>query len=243
MFAAFFVTPFALAEYMTSTNYKVQSDSLNLGGMNSNSSNYIAQDTLGEVGTGEDLFSTNYKSCVGFQCFAGMPSLTFSIGAGYTTPGVSGDPIPLGGLSPAAVKTSDGSTVKSVFITASSPARGGTVIQVRGDANAGLYSAIAASSIDAATSPQTLAAGTEGYGICVFSATNLTGAAPFNGSCTKTTGHAVGKILSTNQTILSAPDYFDIGAAEILVKAAISSTTPGASDYTETLTFRMTSTF
>jgi len=240
MFAAFFISPIASADYMTSTNYRVQSDSLNIGGARSTSSNYIVEDTFGELATGEGLTSASYGACVGYQCFSGMPSLTLSIGVGYASPGTPGDPVALGNLSPAAVKTSDGSTVKSVFITASSPSRNGTVIAVR-DASSGLHSPSLPYTMASATA--SLEAGTPGYGICVFSSNNLTKTAPYNGSCTKTTGHDVGILDSTNRTILSASDYFDDGAAEILVKAAISHTVPGATDYTDTLTFIMTSTY
>jgi len=240
MIAAFFVSPIASADYMTSTNYKVQSDSLNIGGARSTSTGYITEDTFGELATGEGLSSTNYKSCVGYQCLGGAPTLTFSIGAGYTTPGTSGGTVALGNLLPSAVKTSDGITVKSIFITASSPAGGGTVITVR-DENNGLFSPSISKTIASASAP--LAAGTPGYGICVLSSNNLTKSAPYNNSCTKTTGHTVCLVDGTNRTILSAGSFFADGAAEILVKAAISNVTPAAADYGDTLTFILTSTY
>jgi hypothetical protein len=54
-----------LADYMGSSTYKIQSDSLNFGGVNSSSDNYKLDDTLGEVGTG-DSNSANYYMHAGF---------------------------------------------------------------------------------------------------------------------------------------------------------------------------------
>ncbi len=50
----------------TSTNYRVQSDSLNTGGLISTSTNYRIEDTLGEGGTGIAT-STTYQFSAGYQ--------------------------------------------------------------------------------------------------------------------------------------------------------------------------------
>lgn len=47
-----------LADFMQSSTYKIQSDSLNVGGLESVSSTYKLNDTLGEVGTGDSNSST-----------------------------------------------------------------------------------------------------------------------------------------------------------------------------------------
>jgi hypothetical protein len=59
--------PFSLidAEVMGSTKYKIQSDSVNLGGMDSGSSQYGLKDTLGEIATGESN-SDNYFMHAGY---------------------------------------------------------------------------------------------------------------------------------------------------------------------------------
>ncbi len=53
------------ADYMQSSTYKIQSDSLNIGGADGSSSNYKLNDTLGELGTG-DSNSTNYYMHAGY---------------------------------------------------------------------------------------------------------------------------------------------------------------------------------
>jgi len=50
---------------MQSTTYKIQSDSVNVGGQDSSSTNYNLRDTTGEIGTG-DSNSTNYFMHAGF---------------------------------------------------------------------------------------------------------------------------------------------------------------------------------
>jgi hypothetical protein len=54
------------AQVMTSTNYGIQSDSMNVGGERQTSNNYQAEDTIGEIATGISA-STNYKLLAGYQ--------------------------------------------------------------------------------------------------------------------------------------------------------------------------------
>ena len=54
-----------IAETMGSTTYKIQSDSVNIGGGDSNSDTYNLSDTMGESGTG-DSSSANYNMHAGF---------------------------------------------------------------------------------------------------------------------------------------------------------------------------------
>jgi hypothetical protein len=54
------------AEQMSSTNYKIQSDSVNFGGGDSSSANYFIESTAGEIATGESG-STNYNLRAGYQ--------------------------------------------------------------------------------------------------------------------------------------------------------------------------------
>lgn len=54
------------AQVMSSTNFQLQSDSINVGGGNSTSSNYIQESTLGEIATGR-LESANYSLRAGYQ--------------------------------------------------------------------------------------------------------------------------------------------------------------------------------
>ncbi|MEK7462626.1 MAG: hypothetical protein AAB618_03555 [Patescibacteria group bacterium] len=55
-----------LAQVATSTNYQLQSDSLNFGGGLSTSTNYRQESTFGELGTGQSS-STNYMLRAGYQ--------------------------------------------------------------------------------------------------------------------------------------------------------------------------------
>ena len=54
------------AQVMQSSNYKIQSDSVNAGGIYSSSTNYGLEDTAGEVATGESS-SSNYQLKAGYQ--------------------------------------------------------------------------------------------------------------------------------------------------------------------------------
>jgi hypothetical protein len=55
-----------LAEEMQSTNYKIQADSINIGGNLATTSNYRIDDTVGEVATGVST-TTNYQLKAGYQ--------------------------------------------------------------------------------------------------------------------------------------------------------------------------------
>lgn len=48
------------ADYMQSSTYRIQSDSLNIGGLESSSGTYKINDTLGEIATGDSNSSTYY---------------------------------------------------------------------------------------------------------------------------------------------------------------------------------------
>jgi hypothetical protein len=49
-----------LADYMQSSTYRIQSDSLNFGGLESSSGTYKLNDTLGEIATGDSNSATYY---------------------------------------------------------------------------------------------------------------------------------------------------------------------------------------
>jgi len=237
----------ARAESMSSTNYKVQNDVISIGGGNSSSTGYKAQDALGETATGENLTSTNYRGCAGFECFKGAPFITFTVKQGLTSPGTSGAGVTLGAQSTGFVTGSNGTTVNSIFITAESNATGGVVVTAK-DAFGGLKRTATADLIPSATA--TLVAGTAGFGLCVFSATEDAGSptafnevSPYNGTCTKSSGHAVGAVSTTPQSILASTGELKSGAAEILVKSAISTGTVAGSDYTDTITLIATGTY
>lgn len=65
-----------LADYMQSSTYRIQSDSLNIGGANGSSSTYKLNDTLGEVGTGDSNSSTYYMHAGYWQMQESSISIT-----------------------------------------------------------------------------------------------------------------------------------------------------------------------
>ena len=60
------VTNTSGAQVMSSTNYAIQSDSVNVGGGNSTSTNYGMESTVGEIAT-DNSSSTNYELRAGYQ--------------------------------------------------------------------------------------------------------------------------------------------------------------------------------
>lgn len=112
VFAFLFVcgnTPLALADRMTSTNYTIQADSVNVGGARSASTNFRLEDTAGEIATG-DSSSTNFKLRAGYQQMAEV-SISLSAAADVTMSPT------IGGVSGG---TSNGQT--SVTVITDSPA-------------------------------------------------------------------------------------------------------------------------
>ncbi len=250
MMAAFFaILPSNTAiAAMTSTNYSVVKDSLNFGGDYSSSANYQANDTIGDTATGEGLTSENYALASGFQPYGSAGFITFSVDVGTVSPGTAGVPVALGTLSTGSVVTSNGSTINSIFVTAESNGTGGLTVSVANDSTGLASSSVPTDVITSATA--TLSAGSEGYGVCVFSITedaaspsSFAISSPYDGSCDKSTNHAVGIVDTTTRTIMSSSGELKAGASEVLVKAAISDTTVAHADYSSNLTFIATATY
>lgn len=65
LFSIFCPWKIMLAEVMGSSSYKIQSDTVNIGGQDSSSASYNLKDTVGEVGTG-DSSSASYNMHAGF---------------------------------------------------------------------------------------------------------------------------------------------------------------------------------
>ena len=242
-----FMVAGAAAETMSSANYKVQNDAITVGGGNSSSTGYAAQDALGETATGENLASANYKACAGFECFQGAPYISFTVKQGTTAPGTTGAGIALGTLTTGAVASSNGTSINSIFVTSETNARSGVSITAF-DAYGGLKRVATADTIPSATA--SLVAGTAGFGLCVFSTAQDAGSpyafsmvAPYASTCTKTSGHAVGAVSTTPQAILQSTGPVKGGTAEVLVKAAISATTAAGGDYGDTITLIATGTY
>lgn len=173
------------------------------------------------------------------------PFLTFDIDTTTVAmPGTeTGAPysVELGTLSASAIKTSNNSTVKSIYLDFQTNAASGGTVTVQ-DSNAGLASAATGHTIS--SSSGLLSAGTERYGICYSSVSNLDTYYPtyHTGNCTPTK-HTVGALQTTPQNFIGTSGPNTPGRVEVLVKAAISNVTSAAPDYTDTLTFIATGTF
>lgn len=89
--SAFFAVNPVLA-FMSSQNYRIPSDSINIGGIDQKSSSYLSKDTIGEIGSDESQ-SANYKIKSGYQQMAetfisisAPPDITMS----QVIPGIGG---------------------------------------------------------------------------------------------------------------------------------------------------------
>jgi len=235
----------ALAQMMSSTNYRIPFDAVGGGGVRSESTNYGIEDTLAEFSstTGEDFSSTNYAACVGYQCLAEEPFLSVTYAVQATPCGVtsgSSPPyeIPLGTLSTSSVTTA----TNRICVRVTANADGGVTVEGK-SLNAALES-VSTPSSQIASNTATLTAGATGYGFCSSNAQNgFTAASPFNGSCDTTTNHAVGGITTADQTIWSSTGPVNNAYGELLTKAAVSSTVPAHNDYRDTLILTVTGTY
>ncbi|MDD5433679.1 MAG: hypothetical protein PHE77_03460 [Candidatus Pacebacteria bacterium] len=93
------------AESMESSGYKIQADSINVGGVKQTSDNYQSEDTIGEIGTGLSS-SDNYLLQAGYQQMQEV-----YLGLSLSTVSVTMSP-DIGGLSGG---VSNGSTTASVI--------------------------------------------------------------------------------------------------------------------------------
>ena len=150
----------------------------------------------------------------------------------------------LGSMTTGAVNTSDGATVNSIYVDLATNGTGGAAVTVQ-SLNGALKSLTVGTDVIGPSSTATVVAGTSNYGICVKSVSQTAGAtltavAPFNtaGNCTYA-NHNVGGLTGGNaiQSILTASSALAGGRSEILVKAAISTSTKAHDDYQDTLTF------
>lgn len=244
--AAVFPVPHAaLAQIMTSTNYRIPFDAVGGGGLRSGSTSYSLEDTVAEFSspTGEDLVSTNYRACVGYQCLSEAPFLVVSYAvqsSACTDSSASSPPysIPLGTLTSSAVSTS----TNRICVRVTANTNGSITVAARA-ANAALRS-VSVPGDEVVSGSATLTAGTSGYGFCSSQAVGgFSAVAPFNGSCNTTTNHVVGGITTSNQTLWTATGAVTNAYGELLTKAAISTTVPAHNDYQDTLIITVTGTY
>jgi len=107
------------AGVMGSTNYSIESDSLNFGGGLSNSTNYRQESTFGEIATGPSG-STNYNIKAGYQQMSGV-FLSMTTASDVTlTPSIPSVGGGTGNGSTAVTVTTDDTLGYSLYIKASS---------------------------------------------------------------------------------------------------------------------------
>lgn len=133
--------------------------------------------------------------------------------------------IALGSLTAGSVTTAS----DKIWIDLSTNAENGGIVYIY-DAFAGLKSSNLNYTISSSTS--NLTSSSEGFGVQVSTATNLTALTPYDGS-----SQNVGVVDSTIRKILdSGGNAVSGGRASLSVKAKTSTTTPAASDYADTFT-------
>lgn len=166
------------------------------------------------------------------------PSLSFDIDVSATdTETAAPYAVAFGSLSAASVTTA----ASKIWLDLDSNAEGGGFVYAYG-AGTGLQSSAASYTIPSVSA--NLAVTTEGYGIRAESVTQSAGGplralSPYNGA-----SENVGIIDSTTRTILDSTALpVTAGRAAFVLKAIVSSLTPAATDYTETLTLVASATF
>jgi len=212
---------------MNSSNYKIESDSLNVGGSNQTSTNYRMRDSIGDIASA--LMTTdNYKMSGGYQAMLGdLPVLIFSI---------SDTTADLGLITISAAKTD------STGFTVATNADDGYAVTFSGTT---LTSNSSSADIDALTTPTGSSPGDEQFGINLVANTSpLVGANPSEGS-----GQAASGYNTTNQfkyvsgnTIASCSSFSSTTTFTISYLGNISTSTV-AGDYSTDLTLIVTGTF
>lgn len=226
----------------------VDNDTITVGYQNSNCSGYdttiasISSSDNAHVGDGS---AYTRKICATVT----QPTLTFDIdtSTSSSTENGPGYAVALGNLSSASVTVSNGS-INMIIAEGDTNAPGGIVVTVQSAGGVDGLRSTSTPSDKIPSSTGTMSAGTARYGLCVATS-GLTGFSRATGyssdTCALSSGTNSVRALSTTPTDIlnSGGGTLSGGHAEIVVNAAISTTTPAHSDYEDTLTFIATGTF
>ncbi|HDL74815.1 MAG TPA: hypothetical protein ENH06_00295 [bacterium] len=225
IFLLFFIAYSSSAYVMSSSSYRVQKDSLNIGGVDQTSTNYKSKDSIGEIATGQSS-SANYNLKAGYQAEV-PPVLIFSVADNTATLGL--------------LATSLVSTDTTTF-SASTNAIDGYAVTISGStltSNSGL------ADIDALATPTASSAGTEQFGInLVDNASPNIGANSSGGTGQAASGYNTAdnfKFVS-GDTIANSSSFTDTTTFTISYIGNISTSTV-AGDYETTLTLIASGTF
>jgi YVTN family beta-propeller protein len=187
-------------------------------------------------------------------------AMSFNVGAQDTSAATcdetfsgNGGTVALGTITTTNIASSDVNGVNHICTRLSTNATHGSIVTVR-SANAGLKSVSAPTDIIPSTTA-VMAAGTANYGLCASDTVHGVGdtvptgtapiaLAPFIASCpTDSATGSVGALTTTPQTVWAVTGGVTNAFYNLVIKAAISSTTPAHNDYADTLTFIATGTF
>ena len=136
----------ALVCSMTSTNYRIDTDSINVGGVKQTSGNYKSEDSIGETATGK-MASKTYNASTGYQAtWEYPPGLSFAVNENFA---------PLGTL------TTAGAATNETTFSVSTNAVDGYAVSVAGST----LTSISGSHINALSDPANSDPGTEQFGI------------------------------------------------------------------------------
>lgn len=211
------------AYVMSSTNYRIQKDSINIGGVSQSSSSYSLEETVGEMATDEST-STNYKLRAGY--WAEFPDvLIFTL---------TNNTINLGTLA-----TSAASTATTNFTVATSASDGYTV------SVAGNTLTNDSNDIDAITTPATSFPGTEQFGINLVANTSpAVGSNPSGGLGQAAPGYNTPNNFKfvSGETVASSSSFSSTTTFTISYLVNISTST-AAGSYSTDLTLTATGVF
>ncbi len=215
----------AVAQVLSSTNYRILSSSINCGGNTSTSASYALQDSACEtVGPGASdtnavfTTSTNYALGAGFQAMTDIPTLSVTLSASS---------ISFGTLSTASVTTA----TPTIDVTVTTNATGGYSATIIAD---GAFLSAGGNFGDVTDS--TVTAGQNEYGVRTsgtdgqFTGTDT--CVPYTGSSCSTTP----KTVATNTSWVSSQ------VTTLSFKASPSGTTP-AGNYSQAITIIVSGTF
>ena len=203
---------------------------------------YVQVSNLGTPAAGDTMVSMS-GTALGSNTYKGAfltsAANTISVSASVDptlSMSLANTTVNLGTLTTGAI--SESSTDPTVTV-ATNGTSGVTISVLDADGNVGLRSTTASKTI-AATANNATVLGSEGFDIQVTQTTDPQG----NGSVTAAFApNGVGILTASAQSIASTSGPTSGYVATVNIRAAISATTPAASDYTTTLTFVTTGTF
>jgi hypothetical protein len=224
------------AAVMTSTSYSIQSDSVNVGGMQSDSASYSVEDTLGEIATG-DSESTNFKIKAGYQQMTSSYIAITAASDVLMSPSLSGITGGTSNGSSAVTVTTDNPAGYGLYLKASSSpamqgnANGGTIANyTRAASEPDFTFAVAASDAEFGFTPE---------GADVASEYLDNGTNTCSTGSTETTDSCWGAITTTNELIATRATGNHPSGTATTVKFRLtigSSTIVLEDDYTATTT-------